>query len=540
MSIAPSSATADAPFPHETRPNKLFRPRLASAMFDRNMARENSMLRTGRILAVVACLMATVPLAPMRLAADTTIEVVYDDGRPAERLSATQLPGDEGTLFLRANDVARLLRATQFWNASSRKIVLGVGHARFVLTVDTRVVVVDGEPVMMRASTRYDAGFVLVPLEFVLEIASQHTPRGFEWSEDEKRLTVRGIGFNVTSISFATASDRTTATLHLTEPLVYHVDSGTPGLIRLKLYGGRIDLRQFSVGASRGMVSGVHAEQSERDAFVTIDISRDVRRMRVERTDTPPELVIVLEKNGQAEAGGVEVVDEGAGERAAFVIDKICIDAGHGGREVGKESRRGILEKDVTLAIARVVRDRIKEELQLEVVMTRDDDRLVGLRDRTEIANAAGADLFISIHCNSWFNDRTGGFESYFLSPARSESDRALARFENESGGANDDTPHGDVEFILWDLVQNEYIAQSSTFAEYIQREMTTRLGLQSRGVKQANFVVLQGAKMPAVLIETAFLSNPQEERMLVDPNFHLRVAEGIVESIRRMRERYR
>ena len=100
--------------------------------------------------------------------------------------------------------------------------------------------------------------------------------------------------------------------------------------------------------------------------------------------------------------------------------------------------------------------------------------------------------------------------------------------------------PRGDVEFILWDLVQNEYIAQSSTFAEYIQREMMSRLQLASRGVKQANFVVLQGAKMPAVLIETAFLSNPAEERMLVDPDFHRRVAEGIVESIRRMQERYR
>jgi len=495
------------------------------------------MKRSILIIILGAC---TALLHPINIAADTTIEVAYDDGRPSERVAATELSGNEGVVFLRANDVARLLRATQFWNASSRKIVLGVGHARFVLTVDTRVVVVDGEPVMMRAATRYDAGLVLVPLEFILEIASLHTPRGFEWNEDDKRLTVRGIGFNVTRISFETARDRTTATLHLTEPLVYHVDSGTPGLIRLKLYGGRVDLRAFSVGEPRGLVSGVRAEQSERDAFVTIDISRNVRRMRVDRVDTPPQLVIVLERNGEADAGGVEVVDEATGERAGLVIDKICIDAGHGGREVGKESANGVFEKDVTLAIARAVRDRIREELQLEVVMTRDDDRLLELRERTEIANTSGADLFISIHCNSWFNDHTGGFESYFLSPARSESDRALARFENAAGNGDDDAPRGDVEFILWDLVQNEYIAQSSTFAEYIQREMMSRLQLASRGVKQANFVVLQGARMPAVLIETAFLSNPDEERMLVDPDFHRRVAEGIVESIRRMQERYR
>jgi N-acetylmuramoyl-L-alanine amidase len=352
---------------------------------------------------------------------------------------------------------------------------------------------------------------------------------------------VRGIGFNVTKVSFTTSAQRTTATLTLTEPLVYHVDSATPGLVRLKLYGGRVDLRAFTVRAPRGLVTGVRAEQTERDAFVTLEVSRAVRRLRVDRIDAPPQIVVVLEKGAATAAdSGMVVVDQGVAERKSFAIDRVCIDAGHGGRDLGKEGAGGILEKDVNLALARMVRDRIREELGLEVVMTREDDALIGLRERTEIANSSGADLFISIHCNSWFNEQTGGFESYFLSPARSESERALARFENQAGNAAADTPGGDIEFILWDLVQNAYIAESSTFAEYIQREMTARLRLKSRGVKQANFVVLQGAKMPAVLIETAFLSNPDEEQALVDPAFQRRVADGLVESIRRMQERYR
>jgi N-acetylmuramoyl-L-alanine amidase len=233
------------------------------------------------------------------------------------------------------------------------------------------------------------------------------------------------------------------------------------------------------------------------------------------------------------------VLDEGAAVRRSFVIAKVCVDAGHGGRDHGNE-HDGVAEKDITLAIAKVVAERIHDELGLDVVMTRDDDRLVGLRERTEIANKAKADLFISIHCNSWFNDQTSGFESYFLSPARSESERALARFENQSGGVKSDAPDGDVQFILWDLVQNAYISESSSLAETIQREMTQRLGLKSRGVKQANFVVLQGAKMPAVLVETAFLSNPDEAHKLTDPDFQRGVADGLVASIRRMQEQYR
>lgn len=479
---------------------------------------------------------------PSASPANTTAEVVYDDGRPPESVSLIRLPDEDGW-FLRANDVARLFRATQFWNASSRKIVLGVGRTRFVLTVDTRVVVVDGEPNMMRSSVRYEEGFVLVPLEFVLEVASQHTPRGFEWDEDQRRLAVKGIGYNATGITFASAAQRTTATIQLTEPLVYHVDTGTKGLLRLKLYGGRIDLRAFTVREARGFVAGVRAEQTERDAYITIDLARGVRRVRVDRVDDAPQLVVVLETGdapSDAAPGYVEVVEDGAGGRRALEVRKICIDAGHGGRENGKEGAGGLLEKDVNLAIARALRDRVQRDLGIEVVMTRDDDRTLGLLERTEIANTAGADLFISIHCNAWFNEQTGGFESYFLSPARSESERALARFENQGGGNEAQAASGDVEFILWDLVQNEYIAESSAFAEYIQKEMTTRLGIKSRGVKQANFVVLQGAKMPAVLIETAFLSNPAEEQLLATPEFHGRVAEGMIEAIRRMQERYR
>lgn len=473
--------------------------------------------------------------------ADDTAEVVYDDGRPTERVPLLRVSGDDNVWFLRANDVARLFRATQFWNASSRKIVLGIGRARFVITVDTRVVVVDGEPYMMRTPARYEDGFVLVPMEFMLEIAAQQTPRDFEWDENAKRLTVKGAGFNVTGIKFDTAPTRTTATLTLTEPLVYHVDNSTAGLVRLKIYGARADLHALTVREAHGLVRGVRTEQTERDAYVTFDVSREVKQLRVDRSDTPPQITVSLDKSGAASDSGMVVLDEGATVRRSFVISKVCIDAGHGGRDHGNENN-GAAEKDVTLAIAKIAEQRIHDELGLDVVMTRDDDTLIPLRERTEIANKAKADLFISIHCNSWFNDQTNGFESYFLSPARSESERALARFENQAGAGKvkADAPDEDVQFILWDLVQNAYISESSSLAETIQREMTSRLGLKSRGVKQANFVVLQGAKMPAVLIETAFLSNPGEAQKLTDPDFQRGVADGIVASIRRIQEQYR
>lgn len=501
--------------------------------------------------AIAAALGAFAAVGVVRVAAQSTIEVVYDDGRPADKMPVFHLSGEEDNWFLRANDVARLFKATQFWNASSRKVILGVGRTRFVLTVDTRVVVIDGEPVMLRTPTRYDAGFVMVPLEFILEVASHYTPRTFVWDEDAMTLKVRGLGYNVSGIEIAAEKDRTTATIDLTEALLYHMDTSTAGLVRLKLYGGRLDPRVVAVHEPRGLVQGVRSEQSERDAFLYFDISRDTKRLRVERKDNPDQLVLVLEKGELPDIpepgfeGLVEIVDDTAGERRAFDIKTVCIDPGHGGMDYGKVGvRTGLLEKDVNLTLARAIKERIEDQLGLEVILTRDSDELLPLERRTEIANEAGADLFISVHCNSWFSERTGGFEAYFLSPARSESERTLARYENAAGGgggaAAAHASNGDVDFILWDLVQNQYINESSALAEFLQKAMDGRLGIRNRGVKQANFVVLQGAKMPAVLIETAFLSNPAEEQLLSTEDFQRKVADGVVEAIGRMQERYR
>lgn len=503
--------------------------------------------KLGRVFAFFAVALVLMGLAGSSAAQDA-ITVQYDDGRARESVSVYQFDTDGEALFLRANDVARLFKATQFWNASSRKVVLGVGRTQFTLTVDTRVVVIDGEPVLLRTPVRYDAGFVMIPLEFILEVASHYTPRTFTWEERTMTLRVEGLGYNVERIKLSTAGNRTTATIELAEPLLYHMDANTPGLVRLKLYGGRIDSQLFTLRQPHGLVQGVRAEQTERDAFVYFDIQSDARRLQIERKENPDQLVLTLEKGELPEIPDpdfsgretVEIVDESTRERRSFDIKTVCIDPGHGGLDHGKTSANGVMEKDINLELARIMKDQLESELGLHVVLTRDDDRLLSLTERTEIANRAAADIFVSVHCNSWFSSRSGGFEAYFLSPARSESERALARYENTSGGESISGPSGDIDFIVWDLVQNEYINESSTFAEFVQLEMSERLGIRNRGVKQANFMVLQGAKMPAVLIETAFLSNPTEEALLQDPEFHRKLADGMVEAIRRMQERYR
>jgi len=202
-----------------------------------------------------------------------------------------------------------------------------------------------------------------------------------------------------------------------------------------------------------------------------------------------------------------------------------------------------VLEKNVNLQIALELRDRLAEELGVEVVLTRESDEAVPFDRRVETANIAGAQLFISIHCNGWFTPDAQGFEVFFLAPARTEEEAQLARDENAAiayeNSTRADEGVGDIDFILWDVTQSTFINESSDLAEMIQREMARTLEIKNRGVKQAGLRVLKGLAMPGILIEAGFLSNPKEEKLLLSAEFRERIVEGIVEAVRKFQSRY-
>ncbi len=227
-------------------------------------------------------------------------------------------------------------------------------------------------------------------------------------------------------------------------------------------------------------------------------------------------------------------------------FDCIVIDPGHGGRDPGAVGYAGSYEKDRALEIALLVRDILNiRRPDLEVVMTRSTDCYVSLGARTRLANAMKADLFISIHCNAAVNSSANGFETFFLSRARTDDSRAVEMLENSviefdegyetaSHGFQDDA----LSFLLADIAQNIYLERSSSLAVEIQDSMAERFtGNVSRGVKQAGFYVLRGALMPSVLVEIAFISNPWEEQMLQSLDFRLASAEAIVDAVLKFAE---
>jgi len=220
----------------------------------------------------------------------------------------------------------------------------------------------------------------------------------------------------------------------------------------------------------------------------------------------------------------------------------IALDPGHGGPDVGMVGPLGrrpfLYEKDVTLAVARDVADELSRR-GIGAVLTRTRDTLIALEDRGRIARANGADLFVSIHVNAanrrW-RDAAGarGFETYFLSEAKTEDARRVAAMENESMRFEHRTRAGGdpMQFILNDLRQNEHLRESSKLAEVVERELGRVHPGEERGVKQAGFAVLATSYMPAVLIEIGFGSNYDEAKYLTGSSGQQRLARGIAAGI--------
>ena len=220
-------------------------------------------------------------------------------------------------------------------------------------------------------------------------------------------------------------------------------------------------------------------------------------------------------------------------------IQVIVVDAGHGGSETGATGPAGLLEKDVTLDVAKRLQAGLSRKLGVKVILTRDDDRQVSLDERTAIANHERADLFLSVHVNASLAREARGAETYFLSTqATDDESRAVAALENNSLGVETPPAGSGLGLVLWDLAQTLYLAESSRLAETIQQNLNEALRIESRGIKQAPFKVLMGATMPAVLVEIGFITNPEEENRLQDGAYRDRIAGAIIESVAAFKER--
>jgi len=218
---------------------------------------------------------------------------------------------------------------------------------------------------------------------------------------------------------------------------------------------------------------------------------------------------------------------------------KIVLDAGHGGEDPGAIGPNGTLEKDINLAIVKELEKIFSaspDADKFEILLTRTDDIFVPLVDRTNFANEKMADLFISVHCNASMKKTTGGYEVYFLSENASDPDAIATQVLENSVVELEKKPdrkRSKLQELLWSMIVNEFINESSELCHFTTLEIPKRIKVENRGVRQAGFYVLRGAQMPAILVECAFLSNPQEEAKLKASRIQKQIADGLYTAIK-------
>ncbi len=390
-------------------------------------------------------------------------------------------------------------------------------------------------------------GQLYLPIETAVPFLDRIFPQKITWNKKSKKLRIDSEYFNINDLSISSKANGILIELFLSTALAYDVFVTEGNWINISVRDGKLNRTQILSRRDRRYMYDLKAHQIAGAAQVSIRLKTTVENWHHKIQYDPTRIQISIEDAGFE----IEPSDTPGSIGPDDRIDVIVIDPGHGGKQYGAVGRGGTREKDVALSISKRLAKLIRKDKQFKVIMTRDRNETVTLEERAKIANEAGADLFISIHANSNVKRHVRGWNVFYLAPARNDSARAVAQFENssflrdqESSGKNenndpDDLYNDPVLSILNDMIMTEFQAESQDFAKMVDKEFRRSLKIPARGVDMAGFFVLNKVFTPSVLIECAFISNKTEEKLLKSKSFQQDVAKSIYKAIMRFKDKY-
>ncbi|MBX7151612.1 N-acetylmuramoyl-L-alanine amidase [bacterium] len=471
--------------------------------------------------------------------------------------------------FVSLKDLADLTNAGIFDNPVKKKSVLYVPQHEIKVTAYNAFVVIDEKLIVqMPVTSLYIDGRIFVPVQFFIPVLN---------SILSAPVTVNGqtlASANLNEVKAATKdSDETTESkipskINLTRIDFEKKSNGL--LIKLKtekdFSASELEIWKNKTWVYITVSGGVY-DNSLSESILKAEAYKLIKKSLIFQhkhsaqlsfqltADIPGQEITYDEKNhlilvsfrvndpklldGPSTQSGVNLTQK----QSQWKIDKIVLDAGHGGKDIGASGKGGTKEKDITLAITLKVGKLVQEQLGIKVDYTRSTDKYITLKGRTQYANAQNAKVFVSIHCNSSTNRKGNGFETFFLSPSRNDEALAVARKENEvihmEEEVHDYGDFTDEKFILAHIMQSVFVKESEELAGLVLKGIDTKMDIKNRGVAQAPFYVLMGASMPSILVETAFISNPTEEKLLKSDDFQNKMAQGIVDGIKKFVEYY-
>ena len=476
--------------------------------------------------------------------ADTLI-VISPDGRQA--LSTTETRGSE---MVALDDLARLLQLDVREDSRAGTLTVIAGGQVIILTPNQQLVSVAGRLVSLRAAPRHVDGRWLVPLDFISRTLAAVHDENLDLRQRSRLLLLGDVQVPRVTVSYRPRRDSGRVALEI-KPYTAHTVAEESGRLVIRFEADAIDVARLPRARGR-LVS--RFETVALPPGIAIDLGPAFGSFSVSSLPAPndaAQLAVDLRAVGAATADATSTApgrppaavstpapaDQLPDFTSRPTVRVVAIDAGHGGEEEGARGSEGTLEKDVTLSVARRLRDGIERRLGLRVILTRTRDGTVDLDERAAIANNNKADLFVSLHVNASTRPSAGGAEVFYLSiDEYGEEARGLAEREGQpipviGGGTRE------IDLILWEMAQVRYLERSARYAEFVEQELRRRVPMSPRAIQPAPFRVLVGANMPAVLVEMGFISNPDQERQLASATFQNAVVDALISSIVRYRD---
>ncbi len=486
--------------------------------------------RTG----VVAVVALVVVLLCCTTATGDVFSIALDDGR-TDYVETARI---DGAWYFRLADLARAVGASRHWNPRTSKMSLAVGIHRVSMASDSQFVALDGESINVHKPVVMRDGEYWTPVRFLtralgLAVNSEITVDG-----PGETISIVKLGAFVMSVGLEERPGATVAVVALNDRAEFSASSRERGRIDFFMPGAAL-LDSLDVLDGVGLISSVELVESEAGVSGVVRAAPSATAYDAQMHTNPPrlEVVVVAEREQSVPSpflkGMKNLLGTGASpfETPDDGVVTVMLDPGHGGEDSGRVGRSGLLEKDVALAIA----DRIAPHLRREgfyVFMTRSSDSRVPLKRRAEIANLAGADIFVSVHCGSWHSAGASGFRvSYYVPTPDDVVDKSSAGTRGLRRGVPG-VRHGGVGNLRWGGLQESLTDESRVLARAVRGRMAGALPNYDRGVGGADLAVLAGCAMPAILVEAGFITNATDAALLADEGFLEDVAGAIARGV--------
>lgn len=419
------------------------------------------------------------------------------------------------------------------WNLQARRLELGQEDQMVAWTEGIPWAASDDSATRIEASPRLMKGTWWAPLRSTLRILGNQLG-GTLIYDSVAQTTTLGSKKDFASFKFESKKESEIASIRLTHKATYETQFHPPNYV-LRIHGVHNDTSLFKKSKLGKLVKKISTTQDKDTLQVAFQLAPGVEDAEVVERESGLALQVIFHKP--------DAVAEEEDKPAKKQIKTIVIDPGHGGKDPGAVWKNA-MEKDVVLAVGIKLRDKLRKA-GFNAKMTRDDDNFIELQDRPAMASKWKGDLFVSLHCNAVEGEdrrkKTDGFRVYILREAESEEDKAIARRENKAAELSSNKRKSEISPVEWILLENQlnqFTKESERLAASIVETYGTgpirKLGT---GAGQAGFMVLVGAFMPAVLVELGFITNAEDEVILMSEKGQDEAAERLTKSIVKYRE---